>query len=68
MSFASLIAVTFGMIGFCFAVMAFCAIAFPKTMCQKVLCCDEKHNVCIKTKNHTEPHMNTNGKEFYDVR
>ena len=68
MSFVTLIAITFGMIGFCFAVMSFCAIAFPKTMCQKTLCCDEKYNVCIKPKNHSGSHMSANGKEYYDAR
>ena len=64
MSFVTLIAVTFGMIGMCFVTMSFCAIALQKTMCQKALCCDDKHNICIKPKRHSGSHTTATGEEF----
>ena len=60
----TLIAITFGIVGFSFAGIAFWAIVYPKLSCSKVNPNLEGCNVCIRDRGHEGLHMTYDGREF----
>ena len=63
MSIVTFVAVTFGLIGFSMAGIAFWAVMYPKFSCRKVNPKLENHNVCIRVRGHKGLHMSYDGKE-----
>ena len=64
MSIVTLVAVTFGLIGFSMAGIAFWAIMYPKFSCRKVNLNLEGYNTCIRVRGHKGLHMTYDGREF----
>ena len=62
MSIVTFVAVTFGLIGFSMAGIAFWAVMYHKAIaCRET---SEKNDFCVRVKNHQGRHMSPEGKEF----
>lgn len=66
MNILTVILLSFILLGFSVLAMAFWAVIYPKTLCQKVTAQEEEWNVCVRPKNHTGNCMSVTGKEFQE--